>query len=118
MAWNRNNFHHHCFAREVDYSTDHKPPTAIFKKMLQHYYNGYNVLLLRIHHYRICMLYKPDLDQFIADWLSRQNHTENNNKEIAGMKLSIDTNNTTTDIPTCISIKDIQEPTQNDDHRQ
>ena len=43
---------------------------------------------------------------------------ENKDEEITGMKLSIDTVSTTTDIPTCMSVNNIQEVTQNDTHLQ
>ena len=66
-------------------------------------------MLLTIYRHTICIQYKSGPDLNIADWLSRQNHTENKDEEIESMKLSIFS---TTDIPTCMSIQNIHEATQ------
>ena len=34
-------------------------------------------ILLKIHQYRVHILYKPGPETFIADWLSHHNHKEN-----------------------------------------
>ena len=56
-------------------------------------------ILLRIHEYRVRIIYKPGLDLFRVDWLSRQNHKENKDREIPGMKVNIDTIQTTNKHP-------------------
>ena len=66
--------------------------------MCQCYLREYNELL-RIHQYRVRIIYKPGPDVFIADWLSRQNHKENRDKEIPDMQLNVDAIQTTTNIP-------------------
>ena len=75
-------------------------------------------ILLGTHQYNVCILYKSDPDLYIANWLLKKNHTENKDKEIKGMTLSIDTIKTMMDIPFCISIHDMQKATQNDMHLQ
>ena len=60
-------FHHYCFAKEVHIITNHKPLVAIFQKdvatLLQCIYH----ILLKIHQYRVQILYKPGPEIFIAD---------------------------------------------------
>ena len=46
--------------------------------------------LLRIHQYKIHMLYKPGPELYITDLLSRYNLSENKDEEISSMKLNID----------------------------
>ena len=41
---------------------------------------------------------------YIADWLSRQNHKENEDEKIAGLKMNINTINVAVDISTCMKI--------------
>ena len=50
----------------------------------------------------------PGLRLYKADWVSRQHHTESKAKVIKDMKISI---NLMTDIPSHVSIPDIQEAT-------
>ena len=40
----------------------------------------------------MCIIYKPGPDLNIVDWLSCNNHKENNNQEIVGMRVNV--NNT------------------------
>ena len=82
-------FHHYCFAREVSIITDHKPLVAIFKKDIATLSQKLQWILLRIHQYRVKIIYKPGPDLFIADWLSRQNYKEDKNEEIAGMQVNV-----------------------------
>ena len=49
-----------------------------------------------------CILHKLELDFYMTHWLLRQNHTENEDKEIKGMKLSINAINAVTDILSCM----------------
>ena len=58
------------------------------------------------------------MNLFIADWLFRQNHTENKDAEIPGMQLNIDVIQTMTNIPDCITIQQLQQATSQDDHLQ
>ena len=78
-------FHHYCFVREVSIITDHKPLVAIFNKDIATLSQRLQRILLRIHQYRMRILYKPEPDLCIADWLSRQNHSENKDEEIPSM---------------------------------
>ena len=111
-------FHHYCFGREVIVITGHKPPVAIFKKdgatPLQHI----QCILLKIHHYRVQIIYKPGPKIFIADWLSWHNHAEGKDKPIKDMKIRIDAIQKVTDIPECMSISHIQQATTQDNHFQ
>ena len=65
---------------------DHKPLVAIFKKDIATLPQRFQQMLLRIHQYRVRIIYKPGRDLFILDWLSRQNHSKNKGKEILGMQ--------------------------------
>ena len=78
-------FYHYCFAREVSVITDHKPLITIFKKDVATLSQRLQSMLLRIHQYRVRIIYKPVLDLFMADWLSRHKHSENKDEEITGM---------------------------------
>ena len=44
-------------------------------------------MMLRIHQYRVCIIYKPDPDLHIAEWLSWNNHKENRDQEINDMNI-------------------------------
>ena len=77
---------------------------------------GRKCLLLRIHQYRIKMLYKHWPDLFIADWLSLQNHREDWDDEIPSMKITIDAIHTTVDIPECMLMQEVWNTTQDDEH--
>ena len=68
--------HHYCFARDVGIITDHKPLVAIFKKDVATLSQRIQCILLRIHQYRVRILYRPGPDTFIADWLYPHNHKE------------------------------------------
>ena len=61
---------------------------------------------------------QPGLDLFITYWFSRQNHNENKDEEIPGMLLNIDTIQTMTNIPDCMTIQQLQQGTSQDDHLQ
>ena len=56
--------HHYCFAREVLIITDHKPLTAIFKKDVATLPQCTQCILLKIHQYRIQIMYKPGPEIF------------------------------------------------------
>ena len=67
-------FHYYCLGREVLVITDHKLLVSIFKKDIATLSQRIQCILLKIHQYRVQIIYKPGPDIFIADWLSRHNH--------------------------------------------
>ena len=69
-------FHHYCFSREVIVITDHKRLVSVLKKDVATLSQQIQHILLKIHQCRVQIIYKPGSDIFIADWLSRHNHTE------------------------------------------
>ena len=91
---------------------------SMFKKdvttLLQHMQH----ILLKIHQYRVQIVYKPGPEIFIADWLSRHNHIEGKDKPIKDMDIRIDAIQNVTDIPECMSISQIQQASAQDDHLQ
>ena len=111
-------FHHYCFAREVLIITDHKPLVAIFKKDVATLSQCIQCILLKIHQYRVQIIYKPGPKIFIADWLSQHNHEEGKGKPIKDMDIRIDTIQNVTDIPECFLIKQIQQASMQDEHLQ
>ena len=75
-------FHHYCFAREVHIITNHKPLVSIFKKDVAKLSQWIQQILLKIQQYRVQILYKPEPEIFIADWLSYHNHKEDKDEPI------------------------------------
>ena len=71
-------------------------------------------MLVSIHQYNMCILYKPGPDLYIADWLSHHNHTEGKDQEKAGTKINICTLSTAIDVPVCISVEDIRNAVSRD----
>ena len=69
-------FHHYCFGREGLVITGHKPLVSIFKKDVATLSQRIQCILLKIHQYRVQIIYKPGPHIFIADWQSRHNHVE------------------------------------------
>ena len=63
-------FHQYCFAREVLVIIDHKPLVAIFKKDVATLLQYIKCILLKIHQYRVQIIYKYGPKIFIADLLS------------------------------------------------
>ena len=100
-------FHHYCFGKEVLIITDHKLLVSIFKKDVATLSQRIQCILLKIHQYRVQVIYKPGLDIFIADWLLRHNHMEGKDQLIKGMQLQVDVIQTTTDMPECLSMTDL-----------
>ena len=84
-------FHHYYFGREVLMITDHKPLVSMFKKDVATLSQHIHCILLKIHQYRVQIIYKPGPKIFIADWLLRHNHTEGKDKPIKGMDIQVDT---------------------------
>ena len=111
-------FHHYCFGREVLVITDHKPLVSMFKKDLATLSQCIQHILLKIHQYRVQIIFKHGPEIFIADWLSRHNHTEGKDKPIKGMDIWVDTIQTAMDMPECISMVEIQHVSSMDNHLQ
>ena len=110
--------HHYCFAREVNVITNHKPLVAIFKKDVVTLSQRIQCILLRIHQYRVRILYKLEPKIFIADWLCWHNHKENKDEAIHGMDIRVDAMQIMTDVPEYLSIQQIQQATAQDKHLQ
>ena len=111
-------FHHYCFGREVLVIMDHKPLVSIFKKDVATLSQHIQCILLKIHLYRVQIIYKPGPEIFIANWLSRHNHTEGKDKPMKGMDIWVDTIQTAMDMPECISMAEIQQAPSLDKHLQ
>ena len=111
-------FHHYCFGREVLVITDHKPPVSIFKKDVATLSQCIQHILLKIHQYRVQIMYKPGPDVFIANWLSRHNHIEGKDKPIKDMDVWVDAIQSTADIPECVFMAEIQQVSAHDNHLQ
>ena len=79
-------FHHYCFVSEVDIITDNQPLIATFRKDVDTLSQRHQLILLRMHQYRVRITCKPGLDLFMAYWLSRQNHNKNKDEEITGIQ--------------------------------
>ena len=73
---------------------------------------------IKIHQYRVQGIYKPGPDIFIADWLSRHYYVEGKDQLIKGMELQVDILQTTTDMPECLSMTDLQQASPQDSHIQ
>ena len=82
-------FHHYCFSREVLMITDHKLLISVFKKDVATLSQSIQHILLKIHQYRVQMVYKPGPEIFIADWLLRHNHTVGKDKPTKGMDIQV-----------------------------
>ena len=79
------NVHHYCFIREVYIITDQMPLVVILSKYMAMLCQQWQHIMLRIHQYRVHIIYKPGPDLHVTDWLSWNNHTENKDQEITGM---------------------------------
>ena len=75
-------------------------------------------IILKIHQYRVQILYKAGPEIFIADLLLRNNHVEGKDKPTKDMDVWVDTIQSSVDIPECISIEDIQHVSSQDVHLQ
>ena len=111
-------FHHYCFAKEVLIITDHKPLVVIFKQGVAMLSQCIQCILLKIHQYRVWIIYKSGPKTFIVDWLSRHTHEELKDKPIKDMDIRIDTIQSMTDILECVSISQIQQTSAQDEHLQ
>ena len=111
-------FHHYCFGREVLIITVYKPLVSMFKKDVAMLLQCIQCILLKIHQYRVQIMYKLGPDIFIADWLSRQNHVQGKAKLIEDIDIQVDVIQSTTDMPECISMVEIQQALAQDNHLQ
>ena len=111
-------FHHYCFSREVLIITDHKPLVSMLKKDVATLSQCIQCILLKIHQYRVQIIYKPGPKIFIADWLSRHNHIEGKDKPIKDMDVWVDAIQNATDMPECILMAEIQQASSQDAHLQ
>ena len=111
-------FHHNCFGREVPVITDHKLLVSIFKKDVATLSQQIQCILLKIHQYRVQIIYKPGPDIFIANWLSRHNHAEGKDQLIKGMEVWVNIIQTITDVPECLSMTELQQMSSQDGHLQ
>ena len=96
----------------------HRPLVSIFKKDVATLLQCIQHILLKIHQYRVQIIYKPGPKIFIAEWLSKHNHVEGKHKPIKDLDIRINTIQSVTDIPECMSISQIQQAYAQDDHLQ
>ena len=111
-------FQHYCFVRNVCIITDQKPLVAILSKDMATLSQWWQYIMLWIHQNRVHIIYKSGLDLYIMDWLSCNSHTENEDQEIAGMGINMNTINTSVNLPVCTSIEDLQVVIHEDAHLQ
>ena len=88
-----------------------KKDVATLLQCIQH-------ILLKIHQYRVQMIYKPGPEIFIADCLSRHSHIEGKDKPIKDIDVWVDAIQSMIDMPECISMAEIQQASTQDDHLQ
>ena len=88
-----------------------KKDVATLSQCIQH-------ILLKIHQYRVQIIYKPGLEIFIADWLLRHNHMEGKDKPIKGMDVQVDAILAVMEMPECISVVEIQQSSSTNNHLQ
>ena len=111
-------FHHYCFGWEMLIITDHKPLVEMFIKdvaTLPHYIP---CIMLKIHQYRVQILYKLGPEIFTADWLLRNNHVEGKGKPVKDMDVWVDAIQSSVDMLECISTEEIQQTSSQDVHLQ
>ena len=90
----------------------------MFKKDVATLLQCIQCILLKIHQYRVQIIYKPGPEIYIADWLLWHNHVEGKDKPIKDMDVRVDAKQSMTDIPNCISMAEIQQASAQDDHPQ
>ena len=76
-AFTSKRFHHYCSAKEVNKIIDHKPLVAMVSKDITMLSQWLQCIILHIHWYNMCILYKAGPDLQIMDCLSHHNHTIN-----------------------------------------
>ena len=90
----------------------------MFKKDVTTLSQCIQCILLKIHQYRVWIIYKLGPEIVIADWLSWHSHVEGKDKPIKDMDIKVDAIWIVTDIQECISISQIQQASTQDDHLQ
>ena len=70
---------------------------------------------VRIHQYMVRIKYKLGPDLFMADWLSRH-HSKNKDEEIMGMQISMNAIQSTTNVPECMTMHELQGAMSQDQH--
>ena len=111
-------FRHGCFGREVLVITDHKPLVSIFKKNVVTLSQQIQCILLKIQQYRVQIICKPGPNIFIADRLSKHNHTEVKDQPKKGMEIQVNVIQTATNMLECLSMTEMQQALSQDDHLQ
>ena len=111
-------FHHYCLAKEAHVITDHKPLVAKVNKDVTTLSQWLQCIMLHIHQYSMFILYKPDPELYIGDWVFHNKQAENRDQEITGVNINIHTISTTVDIPICMFIEDIRTATNEDADQQ
>ena len=90
----------------------------MFKKDVAMLSQCIQCIVLKIHQYRVQIIYRPGPDIFIADWLSRHNHIEGKDKPIKDMDIWVDAIQSVTDMPECILVAEKQQAPAQDDPLQ
>ena len=96
--------------------TDHELLVSMFKKDVATWSQCIQCILLKIHQYRVQIIYKPGPEIFIADWLLRHNHRKGKDKQIKGMDVQVDAIQATMEMPECVSVAEIQQASSLDNH--
>ena len=78
------------FTKEVCIITDHKALVAIIRKDVAMLTWHQQWIMLHIHQYRVHILFKPDPDLYIMDWLFWNNPTEKRDQELTAMNINAD----------------------------
>ena len=107
-------FQHDCFAKEVCVITDHIPLVPIISKDVAKLSHWFQYIMLCIHQYRVCIIYKSGPDLYIVDWLSQNNHIEHKDQEVTSMNKNMCAIITLINIPVWTSIEDIHAAIQED----
>ena len=97
---------------------DHKPLVSMFKKDVATLSQGIQCILLKIHQYRVQIIYKPGPEIFIADLLLTHNHIEGKDKTKKGMDVQVGAIQTAMDMPECVSMAEIKHASSLDNHLQ
>ena len=111
---NLEKFHHYCFGQEVLIITDHKLLVAMFKKDMATLLQHILCIILKIHYYRVQILYKL-AQKFL---LQTGYHIEGKDKPIKDMYVWVDAIQSSVGMPDCISIEEIQHALLQDVHLQ
>ena len=61
-----------------------------------------------MHQYRVHIIYKPDPDLYMMEWLSHNSHAKIRDHKIAGMCVNVNAITTSVTMPVCTSKEDIK----------